>query len=104
MQKRQATIENHSRYRAASLDQVTARFADIRAKQEAKLQAFSQTSDCQNYENAAKYLLENEQVKGFKSLKSAKPKAIEISPSVIEIGPDSSKPEAANNADQVATR
>jgi peptidoglycan hydrolase CwlO-like protein len=106
MQKRQATIENHSRYRAASLDQVTARFADIRAKQEAKLQGFAQTSDCTNYENAAKYLLDNEQVKSFKSPHSGKPKTIEISPSVIEIGPDSAKPAgpAANSADQVASR
>ena len=103
MQKRQATIENHSRYRAASLDQVTARFAEIRAKQEAKLQGFAQTSDCDNYENAAKYLLDNEQAKSFKSLKSAKPKAIEISPSVIEIGPDTAKP-AATDPDQVAAR
>lgn len=103
MEKRQETIENHSRYRAASLDQVTARFADIRAKQEAKLQMFSQTSDCKNYENAAKYLLDNEQIKGAKSLKSSKPKAIEISPSVIEIGPDTEKP-AKSDKDQVASR
>ncbi len=103
MQKRQATIENHSRYRAASLDQVTAHLADIRAKQESKLQMFSQTSDCDNYEKAAKYLLDNEQAKSFKSLKSSKPKAIEIAPSVIEIGPDSSKPAAKEN-DQVASR
>lgn len=103
MEKRQKTIENHSRYRAASLDQVTARFADIRAKQEAKLQMFSQTSDCDNYENAAKYLLDNEQTKSFKSMKSGKPKAIEIAPSVIEIGPDSTKP-AGDSKDQMAAR
>ena len=102
MEKRQKTIENHSRYRAASLDQVTARFADIRAKQEAKLQMFSQTSDCDNYENAAKYLLDNEQAREFKKHKNTTPKAIEISPSVIEIGPDSAKPAAKD--DQVAAR
>jgi predicted RNase H-like nuclease (RuvC/YqgF family) len=92
MQKRQATIENHSRYRAASLDQITAHLADIRAKQESKLQMFAQTSDSDNYEKAAKYLLDNEQAKSFKG-KAAKPKAVEIGPSVIEIGPDT-KPAA----------
>jgi predicted RNase H-like nuclease (RuvC/YqgF family) len=104
MEKRQETIDNHSRYRAASLDQVTARFADIRAKQEAKLQMFSQTSDCKNYENAAKYLLDNEQSRGgFKGLKPSAPKAIEVAPSVIEIGPDSTKPASKDNG-QVASR
>jgi len=102
MQKRQATIDNHSRYRAASLDQVTARFADIRAKQEAKLQMFNQTNDVKTYENAAKYLLDNEQAREFKSHKSAKPRAIEIAPSVIEIGPDTAKPAAKD--DQVAAK
>lgn len=102
MQKRQETIENHSRYRAASLDQITSRLADIRAKQESKLQMFSQTSDIKNYENAAKYLLDNEQSKATKSLKSGKPKAIEISPSVIEIGPETPAPKA--DSGQVASK
>lgn len=88
MAKRQETIENHSRYRADSLDQITAHLADIRAKQESKLQMFTQTSDIKSYENAAKYLLDNEQGKTAKGYKALKPKTIEISPSVIEIGPD----------------
>jgi hypothetical protein len=87
MSKRQDTIENHSRYRAASLDQITGRLADIRARQESKLQSFTQTSEVKNYENAAKYLLDSKA-----SQRPLKPKSIEISPSVIEIGPDSVVP------------
>lgn len=91
MQKRQETIENHSRYQAASLDQITGHLADIRAKQESKLQMFSQNSEIKNYENAAKYLLDSEQAGQARQLKAARPKTVEISPSVIEIGPEDVK-------------
>jgi chromosome segregation ATPase len=93
LQKRQDTIENHSRYRAASLDQVTARLADIRAKQEGKLQSLTQSTDIKNYENAAKYLLDSQRGKdlGLKRTGQAAPKAVEVGPSVIEIGPESVK-------------
>ena len=39
MAKRQRTIDEQSRYGAQSLDQLAAKFADIRAKQEAKLES-----------------------------------------------------------------
>lgn len=97
MQKREATIENQSRYRAASLDQVTARFADIRAKQEAKLQMFSQSTDIKNYENAAKYLLDNE-TRSVRPRDRGQPTSrlhgqpIEIGPAVIEVGPEAETP------------
>jgi len=54
MQKRQETIEQHSRYRVASLDQLTARFAEIRTKQEAKLQSLGKSSGRMNYEDRAR--------------------------------------------------
>lgn len=87
MKKRQETIEEHGRYRVASLDQLTAQLADIRAKQESKLEMFSQSSDVKNYENAAKYLLDNEGAATQKPLRGLKPRTIEVSPTVIEIGP-----------------
>lgn len=89
MEKRQDTIENHSRYRAASLDQVTSRLADIRSRQESKLQMYGQSTDIKNYENAAKYLLDS---RGSSSqpLRAA-PKAIEVGPTTIEIGPEDVK-------------
>lgn len=86
MEKRQASMDKHSRYRASSIDDVKGRLADIRAKQEAKLDAFGQATDVRNYENAAKYLLDNEGGSAIKS-KITTPKQIEIRPSVIEIGP-----------------
>jgi len=87
MQKRQVTIDEHSRYSAASLDQINARLADIRAKQESKLEMFAQNNDIKNYENAAKYMIDGEKSAEPRQLKRSHPKTIEITPSVIEIGP-----------------
>jgi hypothetical protein len=104
MSKRQDTIENHSRYRAQSLDQITSRLADIRAKQEGKLQSFAQTSDIKNYENAAKYQLDSagSRTGGLKKLSSPRP--VEVGPSVIEIGPDAPAPATRDNTGQVVSR
>lgn len=92
MQKRQASIDQHSRYRAGSLDHVKTRLADIRAKQEAKLEAFGQATDVKNYENAAKYLLDSEAAPTSRVRSLPAPKALEVRPSVIEIGPDAARP------------
>lgn len=94
LQKRNESIDQQSRYRAASLDQITAHLADIRAKQESKLDMFNQTTDVRNYENAAKYLLDNEKAGEQRPLRSNKPKAVEVGPTVIEIGPGDSTPTA----------
>jgi predicted RNase H-like nuclease (RuvC/YqgF family) len=103
MQKREATIENQSRYRAASLDQVTGRLADIRAKQESQLQSFSQSTDVRNYENAAKYLLDNDlrTSQPRQAPRERHPREIEIGPSTIEIGPE---PAPQKPKGQVANR
>ncbi len=93
LQKRNETIDQQSRYRAASLDQVAGHLADIRAKQEAKLDMFGQSNDVRNYENAAKYLLDNEKAGEIRTLKPTKAKAVEVGPTVIEIGPDTSAPQ-----------
>ncbi len=90
MDKRQDTIDNHSRYRAASLDQITGRLADIRAKQEAKLQTFTQSSEIKNYENAAKYLLDS---KSSQRPLRRTPSTVEVGPSVIEVGPETPAPD-----------
>lgn len=103
MSKRQATIENHSRYKAGSLDQITSRLADIRAKQESKLEMFAQNSDVKNYESAAKYLLDSEAAAKPNQLRFDKPKALEVGPTVIEIGPDDVKPEPKDDG-RVAVR
>lgn len=103
MESRQATIESHSRFRATSLDGVKSRLAEIRSKQEAKLDALGQSSDMRNYENAARYLLENEgrarpgSVSGS-GLRLLEPRAVEVRPSVIEIGPSEARPGVSEEA------
>lgn len=102
LQDRQKTIEEQSRYQAVSLDQVTARFAEIRAKQEAKLELFGQNSDMEDYEDAARYQLDFEKSRGGSAKVPAKSRAIELAPSIIEIGPE--HVEQGKPAGQVATR
>lgn len=58
MEKRQRTLDEQSRYSAGSLDQVQTRLADIRAKQEAKLEAYAGASNGLNYEDRAKFDLD----------------------------------------------
>jgi predicted RNase H-like nuclease (RuvC/YqgF family) len=54
MRKRQRTIDEQSRYRAHSLEQLQGRFAEIRAKQEAQLESFGRVQAGANYEDRAK--------------------------------------------------
>jgi hypothetical protein len=55
MEARQVTIDENSRYSASSLDQVASRFADIRARQEAKLETLGTSTTTTNYEDRAKF-------------------------------------------------
>jgi predicted RNase H-like nuclease (RuvC/YqgF family) len=106
MQKRQESIEEHSRYRAASLDQVQARLADIRAKQESKLDTLAKSTELKNYENAAKYMIDAEHSKNGAWMPKAAPKKSTTTPAVIEIGPDSVKqaPKPEASSPQVVSR
>lgn len=58
MEKRQETLDEQGRYRSNSLEQLSSRFADIRAKQEAKLEVLGQSSNATNYEDRAKFDLD----------------------------------------------
>lgn len=90
---RQDGLEEQSRYRAASLDQITSKLADVRARQEATLEALAKAADHFSYEDAAKSQLDREaaaaaaaEVGQSRSTRSgAKPR---IEPTVIEIDPD----------------
>ena len=59
MEKRQATIDRHSRYRADSLDQLKARLADLRAQKESQLRTLTSASTATTYEEQAKMSLEH---------------------------------------------
>jgi hypothetical protein len=119
MNKRQATIDEQSRYKVASLDQFKSRFADIRARQESKLESLSKVTEPLRYEERAKTQLDGEQVaketyksgmgpaapapQGTKVFGPAffqgQPKVIE--PKVIEIGPSAkTRPAPATTEDK----
>lgn len=97
MERRQRTIDEQSRYHVSSLDQLSSQFADIRAKQDAKLESLAGGVATMNYEDRAKFELDGE-----KSSSAPKSPAVQVRPSVIEIHPDSvdqvesGKPMASN--------
>lgn len=86
MEKRQKTLDDQGRYGADSLQQLSGRFADIRAKQEARLQTLGTGTAINNYEDRAK--LELDAQRAYNPGVFDKP-AAPITPSVIEITPDS---------------
>jgi hypothetical protein len=93
--KWQKSIDEQGRYRAGSLDQVRARLADVRARQEARLDAFAQTSDQDSYEQRAKIDLDRESA----AARATEPARSRPSPrpaeQVIEILPLKNLPPAA---------
>ncbi len=86
MEKRQKTIDEQGRYGANSLEQLAGRFADIRVKQEARLQILGTGTAINNYEDRAK--LELDAQRAYHPGVFDQP-AAPITPSVIEITPDS---------------
>lgn len=83
MSDRQKTLDEQSRYRAASLDQITTKLADIRARQEAQLTHLGKLQDRFQYEDAAKQALDRDN-----AANAARRPQPTIKPSVIEINPD----------------
>jgi chromosome segregation ATPase len=81
---RQKSLDEQSRYRAGSLDHITSKLADIRARQESQLTGFAKAQDRSAYEDAAKSAIDRD--KGFEAArKAAQPQPTR---SVIEINPD----------------
>ena len=67
--KRQESIDEQSRYRSETVDHITSKVADIRARQESELAALSAGEDRVNYEHKAKMLLDTQAAQ--KSVKEA---------------------------------
>lgn len=84
---RQETLDDQSRYRAASLDQITSKLADIRARQEATLESLARTSEHFSYEDAAKAQIDREAA-GDPALRTSMPARSAAAPTIIEIDPD----------------
>lgn len=85
MASRQRTLDEQSRYRAASLDQINSKLADIRAKQEAQLASMAGMAEHFSYEDAAKSQLDREAGTGPRR---ALPAPVKARPAVIEINPE----------------
>lgn len=60
VEKRQESIDRHSRFEAVSLEQITGRMAQIRAEQESRLQSLASHTETTNYEKKAKVMLDTE--------------------------------------------
>lgn len=95
MEKRQRTIDDQSRYGAHSLDQLSGKFADIRAKQEARLESLGTGASTLNYEDRAKFDIDAEKATSDPTAAGALV-APRTRPTVIEIRPEAapSEPEA----------
>jgi chromosome segregation ATPase len=102
MENRQETIDEHSRYAVASLDQLKTRFAEIRSKQEARLDALSVPATTRTYEDRAKQSLDSESGRRQIGRLFDAPKTIEVAPTVIEITPDA--PEEAEDSGNLVYR
>lgn len=84
MSKRQETLDSIDRFEVASLDQLTGKMADIRARQEAELQRLATAGGAFSYEQRAKHQLDIESARpGL-----IRPTQIEIQPPVLEITPE----------------
>ena len=90
LSKRQASIDEASRYKAASLDHITTRVADIRARQESQLASLSAGAERSDYESKAK--LDLDAKAAVQSLKDAARTTKTAAPvrktEVIEIRPE----------------
>lgn len=96
MEKRQESIEEHSRYRVASLDQLTARFAEIRSRQEAQLESLGSAKATMNYERRAQIEMDARKATVGPMPLPSRPGR----PQVIEIRPDSTTGAGATNTAQ----
>jgi predicted RNase H-like nuclease (RuvC/YqgF family) len=106
MEKRQQTLDEQGRYKAHSLEQLSGRFADIRARQEAKLEALGTASSTTNYEDRAKFDIDSKKPMEFKKplLKTKTPATvIEITPADLKKPAPAAAPKATANAPAEST-
>lgn len=79
MEKRQARLDEQSRYSATSLDQVNGRLADLRARQEAQLEQLAGGVNRDDYEARAKASIDQEST--ARGLYETRTAPVEIRPS-----------------------
>lgn len=102
MEDRQATIDEHSRYQANSLDQLNGRLSQIRNEQRSRLESISRKEKGRDYINEAEFLINREGAaveRGADGTRALpEPVSTPLTPRVIEIRPDTptGKPQASN--------
>jgi septal ring factor EnvC (AmiA/AmiB activator) len=84
MEKRQKTIDEQSRYRTDSLDQLHAQLSSIRTEQQARLEAITSADHARDYETEAEYLIQQ----GDDGPVVLPETGFQIDPEVIEITPE----------------
>lgn len=99
MKARQATIEEHTRYQAHSLDQLHRRLAGIRAKQQAQLESITTSARARDYEAEAQFLIDRTAPATTPSTSISPTHELQIEPRVIEI-----KPSTDGSAGPMASR
>ncbi|MCL4221772.1 MAG: hypothetical protein KJZ65_10445 [Phycisphaerales bacterium] len=99
MKDRQATIEQHTRYQAHSLDQLHRRLASIRAKQQAQLESITTTAQARDYEAEAQFLIDRNGTKAAPTTAVSPTRELQVEPQVIEI-----KPSTDGSAGPMASR
>jgi chromosome segregation ATPase len=96
MEDRQATIDEHSRFQANSLDQLNSRLSQIREEQRSRIENITKKNSETTYVDEAKFIIDQEgRVQGFENQER-----LLIEPAVIEITPEDaepSKPMASSN-------
>ena len=98
MEKRQETIEEHSRFKAHSLDQITHRLDSIREAQREAIQAIGSRDRQSDYVEAAKFAIDQETViEAPVEFPPVMQRNFTISPEVIDVP-------ATNESAPVATR
>lgn len=99
MEKRQETIEEHSRFKAHSLDQITHRLDSIREAQREAIQAIGNRESTKDYEREAMFVIDQEQVmiEAPVEFPPVMQRNFTISPEVIDVP-------VTNESDPVATR
>lgn len=82
MEDRQETIDEHSRYKANSLDQLNGRLTQIRSEQRARLESIARKEKGRNYVNEAEFLIDRD----ARETGDAAP-VLHVAPRVIEVRP-----------------
>lgn len=87
MEDRQATIDEHSRFKAHSVEQLNGRLTQIRNEQRARLESISRKEKGRDYVNEAEFLV-NQEGRVTPTQPDAGPVSFTVEPRVIDVAPN----------------